>query len=300
MEKSHLLGWIRPTFLKFIFMMQGGVEQSKSLISMTSSLRVFHSKLPKFSNSKLAMEGPLVDGISNHRSFKVNPQRGTRAFLKSKVAVNPKAFNSCTNFNFSLHEAMEYWSAISGEPREQSANPPIDSSALNDLFDALEFAIKRGWVDEARVGITGNSNGGWLSLRAVQTSEKFAAVVAVGAPVNYHSLYGTTDSQKRLVPDSFAHYPWDNPNDYLDISPISFVRRIKVPLLIIHSENDFRVNICQAEELFSAMKILGREVAFARIPNEYHYPRFYKMPKHKVQKLELTIQWFDTHINKDR
>ena len=76
------------------------------------------------------------------------------------------------------------------------------------------------------------------------------------------------------------------------MSPIRFVRDINVPLLIIHSEQDLRCPISQAEELFVAMRLLHKDVTFYRFPGESHELSRSGSPVHRAQRAEIILDFF--------
>ncbi len=82
------------------------------------------------------------------------------------------------------------------------------------------------------------------------------------------------------------------PSEYVRISPIEAVRNIDTPMLIIHSEEDWRCPISQAEELWVALKLLDKEVDFYRFPGENHELSRSGSPIHRVQRAEIILDWF--------
>ena len=170
---------------------------------------------------------------------------------------------------------------------------------FTDSLDMLDFAISNGWVDEKKVGVAGNSLGGWFTAWAVEHSDKFAAAVATGTCVNMHSYYGTTDDHTalELERDIFDCLPWENPQLYLSISPIQYVERINTPLLLIHSEDDYCVNIEQAEQLFAALRRLRKDAVFVRFPQESHLIALYGKPQHRVDRLGFILWWLTKYID---
>ena len=88
----------------------------------------------------------------------------------------------------------------------------------------------------------------------------------------------------------------EDPDAYLRMSPITYVRDIGTPLLILHSENDLRCPVSQAEELFVALKLLGKEVEFWRFPGEGHELSRSGAPRHRVERLEIILDWFGRHL----
>ena len=84
----------------------------------------------------------------------------------------------------------------------------------------------------------------------------------------------------------------DDPDAYAQLSPIHDVRNIATPMLIIHSEEDLRCPISQAEELFVALRLLGKEVAFYRFPGESHELSRSGSPVHRRMRAEIILDWF--------
>jgi len=80
--------------------------------------------------------------------------------------------------------------------------------------------------------------------------------------------------------------------EYVRMSPIRHVRNINVPMLIIHSENDLRCPINQAEELFMALRLLKKDVTFYRFPGETHELSRSGSPLHRVQRAEIILDFF--------
>ena len=80
------------------------------------------------------------------------------------------------------------------------------------------------------------------------------------------------------------------------MSPITKVRDIDAPMLIIHSEEDWRCPIGQAEELWVALKLLDKEVDFYRFPGENHELSRAGSPLHRVQRAEIILDWFAARL----
>jgi dipeptidyl aminopeptidase/acylaminoacyl peptidase len=90
--------------------------------------------------------------------------------------------------------------------------------------------------------------------------------------------------------------PWEDPQFYLERSPITYVRRMRTPLLILHSEQDYRCPIEQGEQLFVALKKLGVPVLFVRFPNESHDLSRNGQPRHRLERLRHIVEWFRTYL----
>ena len=91
--------------------------------------------------------------------------------------------------------------------------------------------------------------------------------------------------------------PVQDPDEYLRMSPIRFAREIDIPVLIVHSEDDIRCPISQAEELWVTLRLLGRPVEFWRFPGETHELSRSGSPIHRRQRFEIILNWFDHHLS---
>ena len=92
----------------------------------------------------------------------------------------------------------------------------------------------------------------------------------------------------------------DDPEEYARMSPIRHVRDIDVPMLIIHSEDDLRCPIVQAEELFVALRLLGKDVTFYRFPGEGHELSRSGSPIHRRMRAEIILDFFTAKMQPRR
>jgi dipeptidyl aminopeptidase/acylaminoacyl peptidase len=165
-----------------------------------------------------------------------------------------------------------------------------------DILGALDAILARGYIDERRVGVTGGSYGGYLTNWIIGHSDRFQAAVTQRGVSNFYSMYGTSDIGFDFGEHEFGGTPWADADRLLRHSPISYVEQISTPLLIIHNEGDLRCPISQAEELFVALKRLGKEVAFVRIPEEDHNLSRSGKPSRRLARLHHLIGWFDKQL----
>jgi len=135
---------------------------------------------------------------------------------------------------------------------------------------------------------------GFMTNWIISHSNKFKAAVTQRSLSNLISFYGTTDTQS-LVEYEFG-LPWENMEKLINHSPITFAHRINTPLLIIHSEHDYRVPIGQAEELFTSLKRQNVEVEFIRYPNEGHELSRSGQPIHRVDRYNRILDWFNRFL----
>ncbi len=169
-------------------------------------------------------------------------------------------------------------------------------SDQQDVLGAVDAAVATGYVDEARLGVTGGSYGGYLTNWIIGHSDRFKAAVTQRCVSNFYSMYGTSDIGFDFGEHEFGGTPWRDAEHLLRYSPISYVERMTTPLLIIHNEGDLRCPIEQAEQLFTALKRLDREVSFVRIPEEDHNLSRSGKPSRRLARLHHLLGWFDSHL----
>jgi len=167
---------------------------------------------------------------------------------------------------------------------------------MPDVMAAVDWAIAQGYVDENRLGVTGGSYGGYMTLWVIGHSDRFKAAVTQRCVSNLYSFYGTSDIGFTFGEYEFGGTPWEERERLMKYSPITYVKDMTTPLLIVHSEEDYRCPIEQGEQVFISLKKLGREVEFVRFPNENHNLSRTGKPKHRIERLEHIVGWFDRHL----
>jgi dipeptidyl aminopeptidase/acylaminoacyl peptidase len=165
-----------------------------------------------------------------------------------------------------------------------------------DVMAMIDAAVERGGIDTQRIGVLGGSYGGILTNWLVGHSDRFKAAVTMRSCSNFVSMLGTDDIAYNTNLYSFGVETWDDPELYWRLSPISYVENVTTPLLIIQNELDFRCPMEQAEQLFVALKRLGRTVEFVRFPNESHGLSRSGAPKHRVERLRHILEWFARYL----
>jgi dipeptidyl aminopeptidase/acylaminoacyl peptidase len=171
-----------------------------------------------------------------------------------------------------------------------------------DLMQGVDEALARfPFLDRARLGVLGGSYGGFMTSWIVGHTQRFKVAVserAVNAPV---SLFGTSDIGYWFEQYEVAGDPLTNRDVYLKHSPLTYAAQMQTPLLIVHSENDLRCPIEQGEQLFVALKLLGRtDTAFVRFPEENHELTRSGKPSRRVERFQILLDWFDRYLQVDR
>jgi len=164
-----------------------------------------------------------------------------------------------------------------------------------DFLAAVDHALSLGDLGATRIGLTGGSYGGFITNWLLGHSDRFKAGVTDRSISNMTSMFGTDDVSLVSL-DHELGAPWENADRYWELSPLKYVANVTAPCLIIHSENDFRCPMEQAEQWFIALKRLRRTVKFIRFPDESHGLSRNGGPQHRVERLQHTIGWFDTYL----
>ena len=125
-------------------------------------------------------------------------------------------------------------------------------------------------------------------------TDRFIAAVSQRGVYNLSSFYGTSDIPS-LISTEFDVEPWEEHQKLWECSPLAYAHNIKTPLLIIHSDNDFRVPIEQAEQLFAFVRRSGGAVEMVRYPRDGHELSRGGEPEHRVSRLMTIVEWFDKY-----
>jgi len=168
--------------------------------------------------------------------------------------------------------------------------------AMQETLALVDATIARGWVDPERIGVSGGSYGGYLITWMLSHTDRFQAAVAQRGVYNLISFSGTSDLVS-YAPNEFGVIPWsDDPSLLWSLSPLAHAHKIKTPLLILHAENDYRVPIEQAEQMYTYVKRSGGTVAFIRYPREGHELTRGGEPAHRLHHIVETLAWLDRYL----
>ncbi len=164
-----------------------------------------------------------------------------------------------------------------------------------DLMAAAEWAEAQPFVDRERMGVTGGSYGGFMTNWIIAHTNRFRAAVTDRSISNAYSMYGATDFGWDFGWELGAR-PWEDPARFLRQSPLTYVDAIHTPLLIVHGEMDLRCSVDQADQLFTALKVLEREVEYVRYPEQSHGMARIGCPSLRKDRLERYVAWFRKHL----
>jgi len=164
-----------------------------------------------------------------------------------------------------------------------------------DILAGVKWCVAQGFADPKRIGIAGGSYGGYMTSWALAQSETFKAGVSLYGIALLFSDFGNSNNPS-WEHDYLGAMPWEEPELYLERSPFVHAHKIKAPLLLLHGESDRNTFISNSQELFTALKKLGRFVEFVRYPREGHG---FREPNHLVDTLERILMWFDRWLKGD-
>jgi len=165
-----------------------------------------------------------------------------------------------------------------------------------DLMAGVDHALALGWVDPKRLYLTGGSYGGFMTNWIIGHTDRFRAAVTQRSISNNISAFGTSDIGWHFWEHEMGDAtPWSGGEKLIFHSPLTYVTSVKTPLLILHAERDLRCPIEQAEQLFTALKVLGKEAVFVRFPEDNHDLTRGGKPKHRVEHARRIADWFDAH-----
>ena len=167
-----------------------------------------------------------------------------------------------------------------------------------DIFNGIALVTKRRYIDRKRIGVMGGSYGGFMTNWLIGHTDMFKVAVTMRSVVNMLSFVGSDFGF--ALPKEFKGYWWNKKSYdfYWNMSPLKYVTRMKTPLLIVHSEQDHRCPIGQAEELFTALKLLKRDVEMVRFPAEPHGLSRHGSPRRREKRLEFILKYVDRYLKK--
>ncbi|NTU81690.1 MAG: S9 family peptidase [Chloroflexales bacterium] len=163
-----------------------------------------------------------------------------------------------------------------------------------DIQAGIDFLIAQGRVDPARVAVTGGSYGGYMTAWLLGHTDRFACGVAARGVYNLISQHSTSDAHE-LIEIEFNGYPWEMAEELWDHSPLAHAHKITTPLLLLHSELDFRVPISEAEQLFAFLRRQKKVVELVRYPREGHELTRSGEPNHRADHIRRTLAWFNRY-----
>ncbi len=165
-----------------------------------------------------------------------------------------------------------------------------------DLMAWADYMEKQPYVDPQRMGVTGGSYGGYMTVWIIGHTQRFKAAVTQRCVSNIVSMWGSSDYNWTFQTEIGNKPPFEDLQNFWDHSPIAYIGKARTPTLVIHNEGDLRCPIEQGEQVFVALKTLGVDSEFVRFPDEFHGLSRTGRTDRRVARLEHILRWFDKYL----
>jgi dipeptidyl aminopeptidase/acylaminoacyl peptidase len=166
-----------------------------------------------------------------------------------------------------------------------------------DIMNGVDAVIAANpWLDTTRLGVTGGSYGGYMTNWIVGHTNRFKAAVTLRSISNFISDDGTRDGAYGHKGD-FGGDIFEQYDLFWDRSPLKYVKNVTTPILVLHSDNDYRVPIEQGEQWFRALRHFGKTAEIVFFPRENHNLTRTGEPRHLVESMDWQLYWFDRFLN---
>ena len=212
------------------------------------------------------------------------------------------------DFNFENHVMTQAGFAVAyfnqrgttagyGEPWTEASLGQVSDVEFQEIMVGVDDLLARfPFVDEARMGVTGGSCGGILTNWIVTHTGRFAAAVTQRSITNYVSRIGAGDTGPLHELSELKTHPWENLAYVWQRSSISHAANVTTPLLIVHSDEDYRCPIEQAEEFFTVLRWMGKTVEFCWFQGESHDLTRAGRPQNRVEHMRRILGWFVKYL----
>ncbi len=190
-------------------------------------------------------------------------------------------------------------------PRGSSSYGEVHATAMlrrygtidaDDVLAVVDDVLAHHARPDAPVHLTGGSYGGFMTNWLVGHTDRFQSAVTQRSICNWISFFGTADIGPFFTEGEVGDAPWLDLEALWRQSPLAYVEHVVTPTLVLHSENDHRCPIEQAEQWFGALKRLGRaETRLVRFPDEGHELSRSGRPDRRMQRIDLILEWFRAH-----
>lgn len=165
-----------------------------------------------------------------------------------------------------------------------------------DLMAWTDYVEQLPYIDRDRMGVTGGSYGGYMTVWIIGHTQRFKAAVTQRCVSNFVSMWGSSDFNWTFQQMLDDKPPFESLQFFWDHSPIAYIGNAKTPTLVIHNEMDHRCPIEQGEQVFVALKRLGVDTEFVRFPEEFHGLSRSGRTDRRIVRLNHILRWFDKYL----
>lgn len=249
----------------------------------------------------IELSGTGKDGYPVHGWLLLPAGNGPHPVLLN-VHGGPHSAYSWSLFDEAQVYASAGYAVVMGNPRGSAGYGQDHGRAIvkamgtvdvDDVLALLDVALQRAELDSARVGVMGGSYGGFMtSWLASHAPDRFVAGVSERALNAWDSFCGSSDIGYFF---SAAYVGADRDSQWA-ASPLAYADRIDIPLLIVHSEHDWRCPLEQGQRLFTALKLRGADTEMLLFPAEGHELSRGGRPRHRQQRFDAILEWWQRHL----
>ena len=167
------------------------------------------------------------------------------------------------------------------------------SQDYDDLMSGVDHVIERGYIDENNLFVTGGSGGGVLTSWTIGKTDRFKAAVVAKPVINWYSFVLYADNISYFYKYWFPGMPWDNVEEYMRRSPISYVKNVTTPTMLLTGEDDYRTPMAESEQYYAGLKLNKVESMLVRIPGADH--GIASRPSNLIAKVNSILAWFNKY-----
>ena len=233
----------------------------------------------------------------------VDYRAGTRVPTVLKIHGGPVyQFSNEFDFEWQLL-AAEGFAVVAANPRGSSGRGEKFSTAIwadwgnkdgEDVLAAVDYAVAAGVADPGRLGVGGWSYGGILTNQVIARDRRFKAAISGAGQSNALAGYGTDQYVREY--EAELGTPWAHPEVYTRVSvPFFHADRIVTPTLFLCGDKDFNVPLLNSEQMYQALRSLGRETELVIYPGEYHEIR---KPSYRRDRLQRYLGWYGRYLTR--
>jgi len=249
-----------------------------------------------------SFDGKKIDG------WYVKPRASKKAPMVVKVHGGPKGmYGYIFNIETQMLADQGYY-VMMVNPRgssgydEKFALEVIGKLGLEDFKDIMygvEWMIEHENIDPQRIGVTGISYGGFMTNWAITQTDRFKAAISENGISNWFTSYAFSDIGLWYDREMVGKNPFKNKN-YKKLSPIYYAERVKTPLLLIHSMEDYRCPLDQSLMFYHVLRQLGKEAYIAIFKKGEHGHSVRGMPRHRMKRYRIFLEFFNSRLKRDK
>jgi dipeptidyl aminopeptidase/acylaminoacyl peptidase len=165
---------------------------------------------------------------------------------------------------------------------------------FQDDLAMVDYAIEQGIADPDKLGVGGWSYGGISTDFIITQTTRFKAAISGAGAAEFSSLYGHDQYQKDY--EAELGLPWENQAAWAKVSPFRNVAKVTTPTLFMGGNIDWNVPILGGEQMYQALKRLGRTTELVVYPDEYHE---FSLPSHIEDRMERDLAWYAHFVKAD-